>query len=88
MLIRHILPIAMAAATLMLSGVASNALPMANPAVAPAPIENVGWRCGPGWHMNRWGNCVPNHPVFVRPVRHWHPPFWFHHRWHPDYWGR
>jgi hypothetical protein len=25
-----------------------------------APIEHVGWRCGPGWHANPWGRCVPN----------------------------
>jgi hypothetical protein len=25
-----------------------------------APIETVGWRCGPGWHVNPWGRCVPN----------------------------
>ncbi|WP_374545969.1 GCG_CRPN prefix-to-repeats domain-containing protein [Rhodoblastus sp.] len=25
-----------------------------------APIEQAGWRCGPGWHVNPWGRCVPN----------------------------
>jgi len=23
-------------------------------------VEQIGWRCGPGWHANRWGHCVPN----------------------------
>lgn len=27
---------------------------------ASGTIEQVGWRCGPGWHMNGWGRCVPN----------------------------
>jgi hypothetical protein len=30
------------------------------PAAATAPIETIGWRCGPGWHVNPWGRCVPN----------------------------
>jgi len=93
MLTKHILPIAMAAGTLMLSSVGSQALPTAKPSAVPipiqsgGPIETVGWRCGPAWHMNRWGNCVPNHRVMMRPVGHWHAGFWFRHRWHPGYWG-
>lgn len=28
---------------------------------AGTAIEHqVGWRCGRGWHMNGWGQCVPN----------------------------
>ncbi|HYA79603.1 MAG TPA: hypothetical protein VED87_01570 [Methylocystis sp.] len=27
---------------------------------ASAAVETVGWRCGPGWHVNPWGRCVPN----------------------------
>ncbi|MFK0687146.1 GCG_CRPN prefix-to-repeats domain-containing protein [Mesorhizobium sp. IMUNJ 23033] len=65
----------------------SQAMPMAKPTAAPLPIETVGWRCGPRWHMNRWGNCVPNHRMMIRPVRHWHPGFWYHHRWHAGYWA-
>ncbi|WP_425487732.1 GCG_CRPN prefix-to-repeats domain-containing protein [Mesorhizobium erdmanii] len=67
MLTRYILPIAVAAGTLVLSSVGSQALPVAKPTASPSQIERVGWRCGPRWHMNRWGRCVPN--------RH-------HHRWH------
>ncbi|MBZ9769623.1 hypothetical protein LB526_22940 [Mesorhizobium sp. CA6] len=88
MFAKYFLPLAMAAGTLMLSSVGSQAMPMARPDAAPLPIESVGWRCGPGWHVNRWGNCVPNGRRFIRPVRHWHPGFWAHHRWHPGYWSR
>lgn len=36
-------------------------------------VEYVGWRCGRGWHMNRWGRCVPNR-ARLRGVcgRGWH----------------
>ncbi|WP_435528422.1 GCG_CRPN prefix-to-repeats domain-containing protein [Mesorhizobium shangrilense] len=87
MLTRYILPIATAAGTLMLSSVGSQALPMAKPSAAPLPIESVGWRCGPGWHVNRWGNCVPNHRVIVRPYRYYHPGYrhYHYHRWHHRY---
>ena len=27
-----------------------------------SPLQQAGWRCGPGWHMNGWGRCVPNRP--------------------------
>ncbi|MFY9658882.1 MAG: hypothetical protein WAK01_20245 [Methylocystis sp.] len=33
-----------------------------------SPIQQVGWRCGPGWHMDGWGRCVPNGP-WRRPWR-------------------
>ncbi|WP_425515364.1 GCG_CRPN prefix-to-repeats domain-containing protein [Phyllobacterium endophyticum] len=34
-------------------------------------VEQVGWRCGRGWHMNRWGRCVPNRRVTrCGPGRH------------------
>jgi hypothetical protein len=41
----------------------AGAMPIAPDAGAHAtgaPIETVGWRCGPGWHVNPWGRCVPN----------------------------
>jgi hypothetical protein len=41
----------------------ASAMPIAPDAggqAAGAPIEAVGWRCGPGWHVNPWGRCVPN----------------------------
>jgi hypothetical protein len=87
MLSRYFLPFALADSTLMLSGADSQAMPMAKPSASPLPIETVGWRCGPGWHMNRWGRCVPNGRVIIRPVRVWHPGFWRHGRWHPGYWS-
>ncbi|SFN76347.1 hypothetical protein SAMN03159463_00504 [Mesorhizobium sp. NFR06] len=86
MITRYFLPLAMSAGTLMLSSLGSQAMPMAKPS-ATSPIETVGWRCGPGWHVNRWGKCVPNGRRFIRPVRHWHLGSWYHHRWHPGYWS-
>lgn len=29
------------------------------------PVEAVGWRCGRGWRMNRYGDCVPNRRASV-----------------------
>ena len=89
MFTKYFLPIALAAGTLTLSAVGSEAMPLVKPGAAPLPIETVGWRCGPGWHMNRWGRCVPNGRVIIRPmhVRHWHPGFWHHGRWHPGFWS-
>ncbi|WP_405044694.1 GCG_CRPN prefix-to-repeats domain-containing protein [Phyllobacterium sp. 1468] len=34
-------------------------------------VEQVGWRCGRGWHVNRWGRCVPNRRV-MRCGPGWH----------------
>ena len=69
---------------------ASSAMPMAPLApAAPALVEHVAWGCGPGWHPNPWGRCVPNH-VVVYPRYHyrhgpafyvWHPHRHWH-RWH------
>ncbi|AZO75865.1 MAG: hypothetical protein E5V92_28685 [Mesorhizobium sp.] len=41
---------------------AASAMPMA-PVAAPALVEHVAWGCGPGWHPNHWGRCVPNRRV-------------------------
>lgn len=56
----------------------ASALPAAAPAsTSPAPlVQDIGWRCGPGWHVNPWGRCVPNrgprHPAWRRPYyRRW-----------------
>lgn len=79
MLTRYILPIAVAAGTLMLSSIGSQALPVAKPSAAPLQAESVGWRCGPGWHMNPWRRCVPNHRrVIIIGPGHWR----HHHHWH------
>ncbi len=87
----------LAAATLggliMTAGMAS-AMPL-SPETAPAParsalVQHVAWGCGPGWHPDYWGRCVPN--VFVPvPVYHYygwgwrHPAYgYYHHGWgHP-----
>lgn len=44
-------------------------------ATDPSPrsglTEHIGWRCGPGLHMNRRGRCVPNREP-ARCARGWH----------------
>ncbi|MBZ9850147.1 hypothetical protein LB565_19365 [Mesorhizobium sp. CA14] len=72
---------------------AASAMPIAPLASSPALIEHVAWGCGPGWHPNYWGRCVPNRRViypgyyywggprvYIGPA--WHP----YHRWH--HWRR
>lgn len=89
-IVRQIVPLALAAGTLLSAGGISHAMPMLRPGAPPLPVETVGWRCGPGWHMNAWDRCVPNRYVPVWRVRHWHhwhPGYWRHHHWHPGYWG-
>ncbi|WP_416361809.1 GCG_CRPN prefix-to-repeats domain-containing protein [Mesorhizobium sp. AR02] len=68
----------------------SSAFPLGvpNPHVASAPAENVRYGCGRGWHPNRWGRCVPNRRVVVRPVVRGpviiYRPGWHYRHWH--YW--
>ena len=60
--------VSLVAATFFCAGLATLATPAsaltaipAKPAVtATTDVEPVGWRCGPGRHMNRWGRCVRN----------------------------
>ncbi len=61
------------AAALALSGSVAaietaDAMPLTQPSQigATAPVQDIGWRCGPGRHVNPWGRCVPN-----RPWRRW-----------------
>ena len=50
-------------------------------------VTQVGWRCGPGWHINGWGRCVPNRR-FYRAYGYYGPPrfhrwgHWHHRHWH------
>jgi hypothetical protein len=67
---------------------ASSAMPLvslAQPA-APALVEHVAWGCGPGWHPNPWGRCVPYRVVVYPRYRYWHGPAFYvghpHHHWH------
>lgn len=76
---------------------AASALPVPPAPKVPGAITQVGWACGPGWHLTPWGNCAPNRP-FYRPWGYWGgywgPPRFFAPRpyWRPwpppRYWRR
>lgn len=91
-LTRYATAAALTAGGMFASVAASSAMPMVT-TTRPASqlVEHVGWYCGPGWHLNRWGHCVPNRVIVYpgyyygwgwhRPAFHvWHRPVW--HRWH------
>ncbi|WP_377296662.1 GCG_CRPN prefix-to-repeats domain-containing protein [Rhizobium sp. SGZ-381] len=43
------------------------------PQVAPSRlIQQVDYACGPGWRLNRWGDCVPRRGP--PPRRYYRPP--------------
>jgi hypothetical protein len=49
----------------------ASAMPMAATpgALAAGAIETVRYGCGPGWHPNPWGRCVPNARAYYgRPM--------------------
>ncbi|TPM92898.1 hypothetical protein [Mesorhizobium sp. B2-1-3A] len=65
---------------------ASSAMPLA-PLATPAVVEQVAWGCGPGWHPNPWGRCVPNRVVVYPRYYYWHGPAYY--AWHPHrHWHR
>jgi hypothetical protein len=60
------LKVVCAAATFVGANIATVATSSAMP-ISPEPqmtastlVQQAGWRCGPGWHVNPWGRCVPN----------------------------
>lgn len=69
-----------------LSVASVQAMPVSSLADSTAPtVQTVGWRCGgPGWHMNRWGHCVPNRR-FYGPPRFYGGYGWRHRHWR-HYW--
>jgi hypothetical protein len=83
------------AATLAIAGLGAtieNSSAMSPVRVAPAAsalVQDVRWGCGPGWHPNPWGRCVPERrPAYVdsyRP-RYWTQPSYRPHSWaQPSY---
>ena len=58
---------------LAISAGAASATPMAPQlgAQAEANIVQVAGGCGWGFHLNRWGHCVPNRYSHYRPYRYW-----------------
>ncbi|UDL92391.1 hypothetical protein LGH82_14890 [Mesorhizobium sp. PAMC28654] len=64
---------------------ASSAMPLVPVGPAAGLVENVAYGCGPGWHPNPWGRCVPYRRVVVYPGYYYGPSFYVghpHHRWH------
>lgn len=59
---------------------ASSAMPAApaHEAGASSMLQDVRWGCGPGWHPNPWGHCVPN---WRRPGIYYGGG-WGHRRWY------
>ena len=55
--------IAIMAGSVVVTSETSNAMPIATPqGRTTAPLgQNIDWACGPGWHVNPWGRCVPNY---------------------------
>lgn len=70
---------------------AAQAMPAAPLGNTTAPVTEVGWRCGPGWHVNPWGRCVPNRR-FYRSWGYYGAPRFYghrhHHGWHHRHWRR
>lgn len=78
---------ALAAAASLALAAPSSAMPTlsTDTAISGPHIEQAGWRCGPGAHVNRFGRCVSNFRPMFRPHRHphWHPRhrLVFHHNY-------
>ena len=73
-------------------GMASaQAMPVAPMHDTSAPVTQVGWRCGPGWHVNGWGRCVPSRRFYGAWGYYGPPRFhrhWRHRHWHHGHWRR
>lgn len=76
-MIRSLAFAAAAVGGLMMTAGVAPAMPLApaTPAASDA-VQDIAWGCGPGWHPNYWGRCVPNAPVYYgwgwrRPVYGW-----------------
>jgi hypothetical protein len=72
-------------------GLASVAASAAPTQAAPVYVQtiNASWGCGPGWHPDYWGRCVPNYGFYGGPrvVIGFGGPG-FYHGWGNHGWGR
>ena len=84
---------AIAMAGLFATAQASSAMPMSpGPNGASNLTQDIAYGCGPGWHPNPWGRCVPfrRAPVYYGGGPYYGGPYnggprWGHpgwHRWH------
>ena len=66
---RKLLIAAMSTGTLLGTMAFAQAMPMAGGmAISENEITQVAYGCGPGFHPNPWGSCVPNGYGYGRPV--------------------
>jgi hypothetical protein len=77
MSIRTFIGAAVVAGAALVGASQASAMPVGPAPAAGIAVENVAFGCGPGFHPNRWGRCVPNRgPVMVRPWRRPPPRMW------------
>jgi hypothetical protein len=76
-----LLAAALAAGGLVATAQVSSAMTIAPQAsAASALVQDVAYGCGPGWHPNPWGRCVPNARVYYYrpPVYYYHPRAYYY----------
>ncbi|MBG0811684.1 hypothetical protein IY145_20230 [Methylosinus sp. H3A] len=59
------------------AAMAMPAAPLTDAAAAGSLTQEIGGRCGPGWHVDPWGRCVPHRrppPPAYGPRPGYHPP--------------
>src|SRR4029077_11671909 len=62
------------------AAMSANAAPVVPSPANETNVVQVAGGCGPGFHPNRWGRCVPNrysyygHHYWGGPYRGWHSP--------------
>jgi hypothetical protein len=65
----------------------ANAMPMVTVQPDGLPLIMVRNGCGRGWHLNRWGRCVVNHPYRPYAYYGWYGPRYYYGWYHrPHYW--
>jgi hypothetical protein len=74
-----VLAAALAAGGLVATAQASSAMTLAPQAPAASSlVQDAAYGCGPGWHPNPWGRCVPNARYYRPPVYIYRPPVYYH----------
>ncbi|WP_311029867.1 GCG_CRPN prefix-to-repeats domain-containing protein [Mesorhizobium koreense] len=65
-----------------------SAMPMVTVHSDGMPLVRVRDGCGRGWHLNRWGRCVPNRRYHHYRHYGWYQPYYYRewHRPHHRHW--